>query len=136
MSENALVPVEMSWQDTRELGKVLAASKRFSDITNEDQAVVQVLAGREMGIGPIASMTGIYVINKYRLDLRAETGVKPDSSAGPDVGDAAFVADSGQTVTSEGCSCRMQGQPPEGGGLLLMMLLSLLVIRRWRAPPP
>ena len=62
MSENALIPVKMTWQDTMALGEVLARSKRFSDVTSPDQAVVQVLAGRELGIGPISAMTGIYVI--------------------------------------------------------------------------
>jgi len=52
----------MSLQDTLTLGRVLAESKRFADDTNAEQAVVKVLAGRELGFGPIASMTGIYVI--------------------------------------------------------------------------
>jgi hypothetical protein len=73
MSEqNAIVPVRqaLSLQDTLTLGKVLAASKRFDDATNAEQAVVKVLAGQELGFGPIASMTGIYVI-KGRVTLSA-----------------------------------------------------------------
>jgi len=63
--QNALVPVQqgLSLQDTLTLGKVLAASKRFSDATSAEQAVVKVLAGQELGFGPIASMTGIYVLS-------------------------------------------------------------------------
>ncbi len=61
--EKALVPAQqMSWQDTMALGRVLAVSKRFSDSANAEQAVVKVLAGRELGFGPIASMVGIYII--------------------------------------------------------------------------
>ena len=59
MSEsNALVPLA----DTMQLGKVLAASGFFADARGEAQAVVKVLAGRELGFGPVASMTGINII--------------------------------------------------------------------------
>lgn len=69
--EKALVPAQqMSWQDTMALGRVLAVSKRFSDSTNAEQAVVKVLAGRELGFGPIASMVGIYII-KGRVSVSA-----------------------------------------------------------------
>lgn len=58
MNELALVPLA----DTLELGKVLAQSGFFEDSRQASQAVVKVLAGREIGIGPIASMTGIHII--------------------------------------------------------------------------
>jgi hypothetical protein len=45
-----------------ELGNVLTKSKYFTDATDASQAIVKVLAGRELGIGPIASMTGIHII--------------------------------------------------------------------------
>lgn len=45
------------------LGVLLARSGYFQDARDAGQAVVKVLAGREIGLGPIASMTGIYVIN-------------------------------------------------------------------------
>ena len=48
--------------DAFQLGDVLAKSGYFSDASDTAKAVVKVLAGRELGIGPIASMTGIYVI--------------------------------------------------------------------------
>ncbi len=44
------------------LGKILAQSGYFSDARQAAQAVVKVLAGQELGIGPIASMTGISII--------------------------------------------------------------------------
>lgn len=63
MTESALmVRSEMSLQDTMTLGKTLADSGFFSDTGQAAQAVVKILAGREMGFGPIASMTGISVI--------------------------------------------------------------------------
>lgn len=45
-----------------ELGNVLTKSRYFNDATDASQAIVKVLAGRELGIGPIASMTGIHII--------------------------------------------------------------------------
>ena len=52
----------MTLQDTMTLGNILAKSGYFSDAKGEAQAVVKVLAGREMGFGPIASMTGVYIV--------------------------------------------------------------------------
>lgn len=60
MSDNAMVP--MNLQDTLSLGEVLAKSGFFSDSKQASQAVVKVLAGRELGFGPIASMTGIHIV--------------------------------------------------------------------------
>lgn len=56
----ALVIVPLN--DTLELGKVLAQSGFFEDSRQASQAVVKILAGREIGIGPIAAMTGIHII--------------------------------------------------------------------------
>jgi hypothetical protein len=56
--------------DLATLGSVLVKSKYFSDTTEAAQAIVKVLAGREMGIGPIASMTGIYIV-KNRVTMGA-----------------------------------------------------------------
>lgn len=44
------------------LGELLAKSGYFKDASAAGQAVVKVLAGRELGFGPIASMTGINII--------------------------------------------------------------------------
>lgn len=53
-----------------DLGGLLAKSGYFADAKDAAQAVVKVLAGREMGFGPIASMTGIYIV-KGRVSLSA-----------------------------------------------------------------
>lgn len=53
-----------------ELGKVMAASGFFSDAHQAGQAVVKILAGRELGFGPVASMTGIYIV-KGKVSLSA-----------------------------------------------------------------
>jgi hypothetical protein len=48
--------------DDRTLGSVLVKSGYFKDARDEAQAIVKVLAGRELGLGPVASMTGIFVV--------------------------------------------------------------------------
>jgi len=48
-----------------ELGSVLARSGYFNDAREAAQAVVKVLAGRELGFGPIASMTGFYIVKGH-----------------------------------------------------------------------
>jgi hypothetical protein len=52
------------------LGNVLAASGFFTDSRDGAQAAVKVMAGQELGFGPIASMTGIYIV-KGRVTLSA-----------------------------------------------------------------
>jgi hypothetical protein len=52
----------MTLEETMSLGTVLVKSGYFKDARDASQAVVKVLAGREMGFGPIASMQGINII--------------------------------------------------------------------------
>lgn len=59
-----------SIDDTMMLGKLLAQSGYFADSRDAGQAVVKVLAGAELGFGPIASMTGINII-KGKVTLSA-----------------------------------------------------------------
>jgi hypothetical protein len=47
--------------DIFQLGKMLKESGFFPDAATEAKAIVKVLAGREMGLGPVASMTGLYI---------------------------------------------------------------------------
>lgn len=53
-----------------EIGSVIAQSGMFQDTRGEAQAIVKVLAGQEIGVGPIAAMTGINMI-KGRVTLGA-----------------------------------------------------------------
>lgn len=54
------IPME---QDLLLLGKAMANSGFFKDAQRASQAIVKILAGREMGIGPAAAMTGIHIID-------------------------------------------------------------------------
>lgn len=60
----------ISLEETTTLGSLLAKSGYFQDARDMAQAVVKVLAGRELGFGPIMSMTGIYIV-KGRVTLSA-----------------------------------------------------------------
>jgi len=44
------------------MGKLFFASGLFSDLKSEAQAIVKVMIGKEMGIAPFASMSGIHLI--------------------------------------------------------------------------
>jgi hypothetical protein len=55
---------------TDRLGEVLVKSGFFQDTKDIAQAIVKVLAGRELGFGPIASMQGVYIV-KGRVTLSA-----------------------------------------------------------------
>lgn len=46
-----------------QVGAIIAKSGYFTDACEEAQAVVKVLAGQELGIGPIAAMQNLYLIN-------------------------------------------------------------------------
>lgn len=53
---------ELSLGEVVQLGAILAASKYFRDALGEAQCVVKVLAGMELGVPPLASMSGIHII--------------------------------------------------------------------------
>jgi hypothetical protein len=57
---NQLVP--LTDLPDEKLGQLIAQSGYFQDAKQAGQAVVKVIAGREIGLGPIASMTGIYIV--------------------------------------------------------------------------
>src|SRR5579885_2466026 len=51
-------------------GKIMAQSGFFADSRDAAQAIVKILAGAELGFGPVASMTGIYIV-KGRVTISA-----------------------------------------------------------------
>lgn len=69
---NALAAVQYkpTELDTTSLGEILVKSGFFQDTRDVAQAIVKVLAGRELGFGPIASMQGVYIV-KGRVTLSA-----------------------------------------------------------------
>lgn len=67
----ANTPVQLeSLDDVFRLGEVLARSGFFKDARDAGKAVTKVLAGAELGLSPIAAMTGIYVV-KGKITMSA-----------------------------------------------------------------
>lgn len=64
-------PLSIGLPETVQLGQVFAASGFFQDSKDQAQAIVKILAGRELGLPPVASMTSIYVV-KGRVTLSAQ----------------------------------------------------------------
>jgi hypothetical protein len=67
--ESALARLETTNQlqsaddfDIFRIGETLAKSGYFADAKDAAQCVVKVLAGRELGVPPVAAMTGVYII--------------------------------------------------------------------------
>lgn len=58
MNNSSIVPFE----ETEKVALAMQKSNWFKDVTDVDKAVVKILAGREMGFGPFASMRGVYII--------------------------------------------------------------------------
>lgn len=56
--------------DLKSLGTVFSQSGFFNDTKSASQAIVKILAGRELQIGPVSSMTGVYIV-KGRISLSA-----------------------------------------------------------------
>jgi len=50
-------------EDLKNLGMILWGSGFFKDVGDARQAIVKVLAGAEVGLGPVASMTAINIID-------------------------------------------------------------------------
>ncbi len=78
MSDNSKVltvaPAGGELAEVINVGKILAESGFFSDAKGMAQAVAKILAGKELGVGPIASMTGVVIINgkvSYTANLMA-----------------------------------------------------------------
>lgn len=59
--QNMLAPIDM--RDLTSLGKIFVESRFFADSKDAAQAVVKILAGRELGFGPVTSMTGVYIVS-------------------------------------------------------------------------
>lgn len=46
-----------------QLGDIFMQSGMFADIKSQAQAVVKILAGKELGLAPLESMTNIFIVN-------------------------------------------------------------------------
>jgi len=62
MSSAIVLSSDAPMNETMQLAEHFARSGFFADANNASKAVVKILAGRELGFSPMASMTGIHVI--------------------------------------------------------------------------
>lgn len=60
------ITVVDSMKEIMSLGSIFAASGMFVDTKTQAQAVVKIIAGRELGLSPIESMTNIFFVNNRR----------------------------------------------------------------------
>jgi hypothetical protein len=51
------------YDETEKIATAMVKSGYFQDSREVSQAIVKILAGREMGFGAFASMTGVYIIS-------------------------------------------------------------------------
>ena len=63
-------PADETGMNLAQLGAAIVKSGYFADAKDASQAIIKVLAGKELGLGPIASMTGIYIV-KGRVTMSA-----------------------------------------------------------------
>lgn len=64
-------PQEMTVNDLKNIANDFAKSGYFQDAKDAAQAVVKIQAGRELGLGPVYSMTHIYIV-KGKIAVAAE----------------------------------------------------------------
>jgi hypothetical protein len=58
------------------IGEIFSKSAMFPDVKSQAQAVVKILAGREIGLTPFESMASIYIVNgKLALTSKAMSGL-------------------------------------------------------------
>ena len=50
------------YEETEKVATAMFKSGYFQDVRDAQQAIVKIMAGREMGFGAFASMTGVYII--------------------------------------------------------------------------
>lgn len=61
--ENTEMIVQDFLKEPMAIGEVFAKSGMFPDVKSQSQAVVKILAGKELGLSPFESMASIYIVN-------------------------------------------------------------------------
>ena len=63
VEENKSLMLSKGLQESMSLGEIFVRSGMFPDLKSQAQAVVKILAGRELGLSPLQSITDIYMVN-------------------------------------------------------------------------
>lgn len=61
--DNTSLQLQSKNVDTMTVAKMLAESGFFGEVKQQGQALAKILAGQELGMGPIASLMGVYFAN-------------------------------------------------------------------------
>lgn len=72
LAQRSAPPAKIEDLTVMQLANALVGSGYFKEATDAYKVIVKVLAGRELGLGPVTSMTGIHVI-QGRVALSAQT---------------------------------------------------------------
>lgn len=76
MEEKALAKVGEVLNDLMEYGKMFAESAVFPDVKSAAQGAVKILAGRELGLSPMQSISSFYFVNgKLGMMTQAMAGL-------------------------------------------------------------
>lgn len=67
---NETLPARVDLEEIQSLAQLMIQSKMFSDIQGVAQGAVRILAGRELGIGPVASLRSIEIV-RGNLSIRS-----------------------------------------------------------------
>jgi hypothetical protein len=62
---------QMSLTESQQISKIMFEAGLFADTKTAAQALVKVLYGQELGLGPIAAMTGIVITTQGKISLSA-----------------------------------------------------------------
>lgn len=70
MSQDEINQLEM-FKEPMAMGEIFSKSGMFPDIKSATQALVKIMAGKELGLTPFQSMASIYIVNG-RLSLTSQ----------------------------------------------------------------
>jgi hypothetical protein len=104
MSENE---ISTELKQPMELGEVFAKSGMFPDVKTQAQAVVKIMAGRELGLSAFQSMASIYIVNgRLALVAQAMSGLINKSKQ------YKYIV---KSLTEDGCTIQIMKDDTEVG---------------------
>jgi hypothetical protein len=98
------------------LAKVFYESKIFKDVGSEAQAIVKILAGREMGLSPIQSMNGVYIVEN-KIGYETKIFLSRLKKSGKYDYEVTFTEKEGRTESASVAFFRVEGKERRGIGI-------------------
>jgi hypothetical protein len=97
------------------LAKVFYESKIFKDVGSEAQAIVKILAGREMGLSPIQAMNGVYIVEN-KVGYETKIFLSKLKKSGKYDYEVTFTEKEGKTESASVAFFRVEGKEIRGIG--------------------